>query len=122
MGLHAIFVPQVVLMMVNRWWSREVLGCLHRAMALKVWTNLDFESPTEQPYEWALGALDLFVLTPLRPGDIEDVSYDPRSPRPSLTRDRFLQSSITTWIVYGRTTLGLTSYHRAKRPLWSPDI
>ena len=73
-----------------------MLGCLHRAMALEVWTNLDFESPTEQPYEWALGALDLFVLTASRPGDIEDVSYDYRSPTLSLTKHRFSQGSTTT--------------------------
>jgi len=52
-----------------------VLGCLHRAMALKVWTSLDYDSPNEQPYEWSLGALDLFVLTASRAGDIEDVRH-----------------------------------------------
>jgi len=53
-----------------------VLGCLHRAMALKVWTKLDYENPDEQPFVWSLGALDLFVLTASRPGDIEDVRHD----------------------------------------------
>jgi hypothetical protein len=52
-----------------------VLGCLHRAMALKAWTSLEYDSPNEQPYEWSLGALDLFVLTASRPGDIEDVRH-----------------------------------------------
>jgi F-box protein 21 len=44
-------------------------------MALEVWTNLEYDSPNEQPYEWSLGALDLFVLTASREGDIEDVRY-----------------------------------------------
>jgi len=42
-------------------------------MALKVWTRIDYENPDEQPFVWSLGALDLFVLTATRPGDIEDV-------------------------------------------------
>jgi F-box protein 21 len=46
-------------------------------MALKVWTNLDYESPNEQPFEWSVGALDLFVLTASRAGDIEDVRHSP---------------------------------------------
>jgi hypothetical protein len=44
-------------------------------MALKVWTNLDYDSPNEQPYELSLGALDLFVLTASRAGDIDDVRH-----------------------------------------------
>lgn len=45
-------------------------------MALEVWTKLDYENPDEQPFVWSLGALDLFVLTASRPGDIEDVRYE----------------------------------------------
>jgi hypothetical protein len=44
-------------------------------MALKAWTDLEYDSPNEQPYERSLGALDLFVLTASRPGDIEDVRH-----------------------------------------------
>jgi hypothetical protein len=45
-------------------------------MALKVWTKLDYENADEQPFVWSLGALDLFVLTDSRAGDIEDVCHD----------------------------------------------
>ena len=73
-----------------------MLGCLHRAMALEVWATLDYESPDEQPYERSLGALDLFVLTATRPGDIEDVRYDPNSPSAFLTKDRFSRNLTST--------------------------
>jgi hypothetical protein len=62
-------------------------------MALKVWTNLEYDSPNEQPYEWSLGALDLFVLTASRAGDIEDVRHGFRlSESLLLIRNRFLQN------------------------------
>jgi hypothetical protein len=59
-------------------------------MALRVWTRLDYENEDEQPFVWSLGALDLFVLTASRQGDIEDVRCVAHSrERFLLTRDRF---------------------------------
>jgi F-box protein 21 len=88
----AVFVWQGMLIDVTRFWNQEVLGCLHRAMALKVWTRLDYEDEDEQPFVWSLGALDLFVLTASRQGDIEDVRCRAYSPEALLlTRDRFSQ-------------------------------
>lgn len=78
-----------------------MLGCLQRAVALEVWTMLDYQSADEQAFEWSLGALDLFVLTASRPGDIEDVRHGCHPLQvaehlKSLTRNRFSRNSTFT--------------------------
>lgn len=55
----------------SRYYSNAILGCIHRARAIKEWVNMMHGKDVS--LERALGAFDMFVLHGKK-GDFEDVS------------------------------------------------
>lgn len=58
--------------LAQRYWAHVTLGCLNRAVALNAWNRLRFRSDIEDPTEYGLAGLDMFVLDRSLDGDVED--------------------------------------------------
>jgi F-box protein 21 len=58
-------------MIRGRYYSKAILGCLHRTIAIPEWSRL--KASEDVPLERALGVFDMFVLE-TGTGDFDDVS------------------------------------------------
>lgn len=58
--------------LAQRYWAHIALGCLNRALTLDSWNRLRYPSDIENPTEYGLAGLDMFVLDSSLDGDIDD--------------------------------------------------
>lgn len=102
--------------LARRFFADAVLGRIHRAEAINIWTRLQRDG-NRVPLEQALGAYDLFLLS-ARHGDLADISRE---------LDRLAQAvkGANVYIWASRSTrqkaVAVAEYLRARRLVGNPD-